>query len=750
MEQPTTGSGHAPVVVGAPDAAEGVDRPRLAGTTRTAVAEVAGAADATGGPAEAALTDTLERLGRHLSGDCLTGILVGDRVERLIGGMADVPALRQELGGLTRLGDSGEVRGAAGGPLADWWGRWWAIGDDRTALLVTGSAPSREAELQLEAAGLDLVRRLLLADDGRHRDRVRYLSATTRSVADSAALETILSSIVEAATSLLGGDSGDMLLWDRDAGRLVVVAVSAFPPEMLGFSAPFGEGLSSQAILARRTLMVEDYGQYEHRIRELDRYDFGSVLCSPLLVRGDAIGAINVHARGRRLHFPPGAADLLAAFAGNAAIAIDQARRYEKESVLAADLAESNRQLTRLLTMQQRLAELVLLDGGPDGIARLLAEDLGRPVVIQDQVHRRVAAAAPGGSTAWEALLERSEPGGAARDPFSVAVRVGSEVVGHLLLSSDADLGPIDRALVDAATTGVALAFAKVRAALEVEERLRGEAMADLLAGEYPSDAAISARAARLGYDLDEPRGLLVLRLPPTDAAASHTDLDRHQRALGAVRERLAIRAPRSMAAVQGGSIVVLVPAGRAGETDLRGLAEDLREALGALAGIGAVTVAIADGCRRPGDYAPAFRMARETVDLMLRLGREGAIVTTTDLGPYRLLLRSSAREELAEFATRTLRPLLDPARGNGAELLRTLRVYLEEDRVQRRAAARCFVHVNTIVYRVHRIQELLGVDLADPAAVFDLTLALRILDLLGTGPGPGDGETARPAAQPS
>jgi DNA-binding PucR family transcriptional regulator len=59
------------------------------------------------------------------------------------------------------------------------------------------------------------------------------------------------------------------------------------------------------------------------------------------------------------------------------------------------------------------------------------------------------------------------------------------------------------------------------------------------------------------------------------------------------------------------------------------------------------------------------------------------------------------------------------------------LRAYLEEDRVQRRVAARCFIHVNTVVYRVRRIEELLGVDLADPSVVFDLTLALRIRDLL-------------------
>ena len=61
--------------------------------------------------------------------------------------------------------------------------------------------------------------------------------------------------------------------------------------------------------------------------------------------------------------------------------------------------------------------------------------------------------------------------------------------------------------------------------------------------------------------------------------------------------------------------------------------------------------------------------------------------------------------------------------------------MYLEEDRVQRRAAARCFVHVNTIVYRVRRIEELLGADLDDPSTVFDITLALRVMDLVGEPP---------------
>jgi sugar diacid utilization regulator len=570
------------------------------------------------------------------------------------------------------------------------------------------------------------------------RDQLDQLLVTARRVAESLDLDTVLSSIVNDATTLLGADSGDILLWDRERDALRVVAVSNFPPDMLGFEMPFGDGLSSQAIVGRQAIEVADYATYEHRVRALDQYVFGSVLCAPLLFRGAAIGAINVHARGRRHTFPPGSADLLAAFAGHAAIAIDHARRYENEVNLGRDLAETNRELTRLLTVQQRLAEHVLLDGAPGWIATLLADDLGRDVVIQDHLHRLIAGAAPGGGDAWRRLLgERPADGGEveAREPFAVAVRIGREVAGHLLLSSERDLSAIDRALVDAGTTGVALAFAKVRAAVEVEERLRGEAVADLLNGTYTSEEAIAARAARLGYDLGEPRDLLVMHIGGGDddedpgTLAGH---GRHRRHLDVVRERLAARAPRSLAVLHAGAIVVLASGARPNDPDARELAADLRAAAAAVAGTGGVTVAIADRCDRPDEYAPAFRLARESVELMLKLRRGGAVVATGDLGPYGLLLRASSREDLETFATRTLRPLLGHDRGHGADLLRTLRVFLEEDRVQRRAAARCFVHVNTIVYRVRRIEELLGVDLGDPSTVFDITLALRILDLLG------------------
>ncbi len=560
----------------------------------------------------------------------------------------------------------------------------------------------------------------------RRRAQVEQLLATAVRVTESLDLDTVLTAIVEDARSLLGADSGDMLLWDRERDRLRVVAVSKRPADLLGFEMAFGEGISTQAILGRRTLWVDDYGTYPHRAPGLEAYEFGSVICAPLVFRGDAIGALNLHTTRRGQRFGSDDAELLAAFAAHAAIAIDHARRFENEVRLGRVLTETNAELSRSLAVQQRLAEQVLLDAGPGGIAEVLATELGRGVVIQDHIRRVIAGASPDGSEDWRQLVDGpSDP-----EPITVPVRIGREVVGHLLLSAERDLGPIDRALVDIAATGAALEFAKVRATVEVEERLRGEVIADLLAGTYVSEAAMAARAARLGHDLGQPHDLLVIDV---DGERSNEEIGR---LADLAREHLAQRRPRSLAVMHAGSLVVLARRPSRGRAASEALAGELRDVLEGVAGAGAVTIALGGTCDRPDAYAPAFSAARRAFDLMVKLGRQGAIIGPRQLGPYGLLLQASSTDELEAFARGTLGPLIEHDGRHGAELTRTLRVFLEQDRIQRRTAARLFVHVNTVAYRISRIEQLIGRPLDDPSAVFDLTLALRILDVVDGGTG--------------
>ena len=241
--------------------------------------------------------------------------------------------------------------------------------------------------------------------------------------------------------------------------------------------------------------------------------------------------------------------------------------RYENEVSLGRALAETNREITRSLQVQQRLAEQVLLGDGPGGSRPCwpsisVAASSSRTTSIGSLPALPPTVAMSGAGSSPIAIRTAATATGP--EAFSIAVRVGNDVVGHLLLSSDEDLGPIDRALVDVATTGVALEFAKERAAVEVEERLRGEAAAELLTGSYASEEVIGARAARLGYDLSRAARSARARCRRRDVATGSRPSRRRARARtrrGAPRhrpERLVARAPRSLAVLHGGSIVVL------------------------------------------------------------------------------------------------------------------------------------------------------------------------------------------------
>jgi sugar diacid utilization regulator/putative methionine-R-sulfoxide reductase with GAF domain len=580
--------------------------------------------------------------------------------------------------------------------------------------------------------------RLLLADllerDRRRGEELTRLVATAKRVSASLDLATVLSTIVEDATTLLGATSGDMLFWERERDTLRVVAVSGLPDDMLGYELAMGVGLSSEAIRTGRTLQVEDYSTYLNRARELDRYRFGSVLCAPLLFRGEAIGAINVHTSRADRQFAPGDADLLQAFAGLAAIAVDHARRFENEVRLGRELARTNEDLLRSVSLQRRLTEQVLSGGGPAAVATELAAVLDRPVVIEDHLGRPIAGASPDAGDGWRTLIGSTERGSATGSRVSVPVRVGPELVGRLTLGHGAS-DPVDRALVDIASTGVALEFAKIRAALDVEQRVRGDVIHDLLTAAFASPDEIATRAARLGYVLGDLRDVFILDVGDGGMDLGAAAVERERRIVDRLGDVVSAEAPGSAVAAMDHAFVVLATPRRAGRlADPRALAERLRNAVGEVVPDGVVSAAIGDPCRTPADFAESYRLAREALEVMTRLGRRGLVIGARELGPYAVLLRATEPDALRAFALRVLRPLL-PADGQGAgDLLETLRVYLDEGGVRRRAARRLFVHVNTIVYRLDRIERLLGRDLADPHDAFELTLALRILDLTDDG----------------
>lgn len=111
-----------------------------------------------------------------------------------------------------------------------------------------------------------------------------------------------------------------------------------------------------------------------------------------------------------------------------------------------------------------------------------------------------------------------------------------------------------------------------------------------------------------------------------------------------------------------------------------------------------------------------ALRMARATGSRVVRHGHERLAA----------FLPASAADAHSVVAA-VLGPVIAYDTDKGGDLLHSLRVFLEVNRSWQRAASDLFIHKQTLVYRIRKVEELTGLRLDQTDDVTQLWLALRI-----------------------
>jgi hypothetical protein len=162
----------------------------------------------------------------------------------------------------------------------------------------------------------------------------------------------------------------------------------------------------------------------------------------------------------------------------------------------------------------------------------------------------------------------------------------------------------------------------------------------------------------------------------------------------------------------EGGGIALLVDPGTPG------LAARLERAAAGAPIVLGPTVALSSA-------AASAERARATVRLMETGLIEASGFTLADdhLG---VLVAHADERILAELAGRRLAPLDDETPASRARLTDTLRSWLDHQGEVARIAADLHIHPQTVRYRLARLREAFGDLLDDPAARFELALALR------------------------
>ncbi len=331
----------------------------------------------------------------------------------------------------------------------------------------------------------------------------------------------------------------------------------------------------------------------------------------------------------------------------------------------------------------------------------------------------------------------RINAGRPARPLDVVPVRAGSDLLGFLAVAVDEQT--VDshgrRRALEHGSTVLALEMSKERAAAEVERRLRGDLVEEVLAGGLEGDEAerVARQAERLGHRL--PHKAWVVVLEPDDdeteaALAGRGQQDRLDAALsGLIRSRF----PGALTLVRSASAVFLIPDEIA--ADLPAVEKLAGLVLAGAASVmkpGTASVGIGNLANSVGELARSHIEARQALRLTRRAGSRGRVASYRSLGAFRLLLEVQSPDALRRFVDELLGTLLTYAQSRDTPLLETLEALSAARWVRRAAARQLGIHINSMSYRVDRIQALTGLQLDDPETRVAISIALRARAMLG------------------
>lgn len=155
-------------------------------------------------------------------------------------------------------------------------------------------------------------------------------------------------------------------------------------------------------------------------------------------------------------------------------------------------------------------------------------------------------------------------------------------------------------------------------------------------------------------------------------------------------------------------------------------VATDFLGRLGATAeiriGVGTVAEAVADIPSSRANADRALRVVRQAPS-----GEPVARFTSVQMEALLVELADLVRAR-GDQPTGPVAQLLAQDREKGTHLVETLRAWLDAFGDVAVAAARVYTHPNTFRYRLRRLSEISGLDLADPEARFSAMVQLRLL----------------------
>ena len=395
-------------------------------------------------------------------------------------------------------------------------------------------------------------------------------------------------------------------------------------------------------------------------------------------------------------------------------------------------------------------------DADMDELADVIGDLLQNPITVEDADHKLIAYSSHGDSTdqaRWSTIMGRRVPEKVltrlwkdgvfqelltqddpvhipAKDEVglgkrvAIAIRRGNDVLGYIWAQEvNRPITRDDDEILRQAAKAAVSRLIQRQGKRKAEEQRRKEFLWELLLGNHHSEAIIRQKAESLQMHL--PPSYLICIIE-----AAGLRLDQYLYPL-LMRDKL-------FWVVDGSQIILLIGLTESKKDKsnvlIRKVEQFLSDSLGKLethVSVGQVIAGYGRGYKSYTEIVKSYQEALHAVKIKKLFPREIAgIHGYHELGIYRYLLKCKQWDEEQGYENERLEVLKQYDRDNQTAMQETLETFLDAAGKVNVTAQRLHIHINTLSYRLRRIEEIMQVDLENMNQRTSLYLELKMAKL--------------------
>jgi Nif-specific regulatory protein len=212
-------------------------------------------------------------------------------------------------------------------------------------------------------------------------------------------LHALLTQILESATTLCHGEASSLMLVDKENKELYFeVALGSKSSEIANYKVKLNEGIAGWVATHNKSLIVNDVENDQRHAKKIPKqigYPSKNMLAVPMRIKDECIGVIELLNKMGNNYFTQDDLDWLEIFANQAALAIQNAKSFEKAQVeinfLQTELSKNKGFHTLITKSPVILEKLEIIDrvAQTDSSVLILGESGVGKELIAEQIHLR-------------------------------------------------------------------------------------------------------------------------------------------------------------------------------------------------------------------------------------------------------------------------------------------------------------------------------------------------------------------------